>query len=324
MTVPCRLAELGRLPGIIEGAGFGEADASWTSAIGETLERYAAAFMPAGLPVCAAADLGAEHLDPSNVSFGGAPLGADQPVRWVQGRRLVDGAPCWVQASAVYFPYVCHDLEPPRSRGGSEGLAAAPTAQAAIEHAAHERIERDAFMRAWRYGGARRPLASPFPGRPDLAFTQVGNRFGLPVVAAFLESDEVPYATAGLAARATLAEAVEAAGREAIGAQALYRGLATVGADPRQARYRHAVDIGLRRARAAWRTEAPSWSEAPGALPWTALVRRIPDAVAVDVTTPDVASLGVRVERVVIPGCHGFEPIGGESRLGGDPTPPPY
>ncbi|MGZ6039973.1 MAG: YcaO-like family protein [Phenylobacterium sp.] len=319
----CRLSALGRPPSIIDGAAFGAPEQAVRAAVGEALERYCAAFVPDDLPLCAARSLGEDHLAATNESFGGAPLGADQPIRWVRGVRLWGEKPCWVQASAVYFPYVCHDDEPARSHGGSEGLAAGATWRVAVEHAAHERIERDAFMRAWRYNGPRRRLPNPYPDH-DLHFALVGNRFGLPVVTAFLESDAPPLATAGIAGRGATDDAVEASAREAIGAQALFRLLTHGDGAALQARYRHAVDPDLRAARAAWCDAGDPPEDVADGLAWEALIRRIPDAVAVDVTTPDVRSLGLTVVRVVIPGCRGFEPIAGHSPLGGDPTPPPY
>lgn len=309
---------------LLDGAACGTPARARLAAVGEVLERYCAGFVPDGLPVATVRDLGRDHAMPSGDSFGGLPLGANDPVRWVRGQRLADGEPCWVQASAVYFPYRCHALEPPRSRGGSEGLAAGASWEAAVEHAAHERIERDALIRAWRYGGRRAALANPYAARPDLQFTLVGNRFGLPVVTAFAEAGSVPYATAGIAARATVAEAIDASAREACGAQALYRRFKHDQAPSREARYCHAVDATLRAVRRAWQHDGAPPHEAGAPLAWPELRRRLPDAVAVDVTTDDVRQLGVHVARVVIPGCYGFEPVHGESQLGGDPAPLPY
>jgi ribosomal protein S12 methylthiotransferase accessory factor YcaO len=321
----CRLRALGGLASIIDGAAFGDAACAHDAAIGEVLERYCASFMPPDLPLCTVRELGEEHLLPASGPFGGAALGIDDPLRWVRGQRLIDGSPCWVQASAVYFPYVCHDREPRRSRGGSEGLGAASSWHAAVEHAAHERIERDAFIRAWRYNGRRWKLANPYPQRGDLRFTLVGNRFGLPVVTAFAEHTEKPYATAGIAARASIGAAIEASAREALGAQALYRIFKENQDHSIEARYWHAVDPALRGERDAW-TEVVAHDAGAGQdeLPWNELVRRLPDAVAVNVTTDDVSRLGVHVARVVIPGCHGFEPVCGRSQLGGNPAPPPF
>lgn len=322
---PCRLAALGRLPSIIEGAGFGASGHAWTAAVAETLERYCASFFPDDLPIGPAAALGAEHLPVSNASFGGEPVGWDQPVRWVQGERLADGRPCFVQASAVYFPYPCADVEPRRSRGGSEGLAAGATRADAIRHATLELIERDSFIRAWRFDGPRREIPSPFAGPHALRFVALPNRFGVPVVVAFLEADDIPYCTAGIAARLDLAEAIDAAAREAIGARALDLVIGRSAAGSAEARHAHALDPALRAVRDAWRRGGPPSGGA--VLPpadWTDLTRRLPDAVAVDVTTPDVSALGVTVVRVVIPGLFGSEPVPGMSRLGGNPAPTPF
>ncbi|WP_176936844.1 YcaO-like family protein [Bradyrhizobium brasilense] len=321
---PCRLETLGGLPSIIDGAGFGLHPNALNAATGEVLERYCASFMPAGLPVCSARELGAEHLIPTNASFAGEPIGAEQPLRWTEGRRLIDGSLCWVQASEVYFPYVCHDDEPRRSWGGSGGLAAGDSWQAAVVHATHERLERDSFIRAWRFDGPRRALNNPYIDRNDLRFIQIGSRFGIPVVTAFVEADSPPYCTAGIAARATITEAMQVSACEALGAQALYR-LCKDDAEPSlETRRSHALDLSLRSVREKWRASGPDIRGPAPPLDWDDLLLRIPDGVAVEVTTPDVRAIGVRVVRVVVPGCHGWEPIRGQSRLGGNPQPPPF
>jgi len=321
---PCSLPSLGGLPSIINGAGFGTHLRARNAAIGEVLERYCASFIPVGLPVCTTRELGAEHLVPVNSSFAGEPIGAEQPLRWVEGRRLIDGSSCWVQASEIYFPYVCHDREPPRSWGGSAGLAAADSLQAAVVHASHERLERDAFIRAWRFDRPRRTLSNPYSCRGDLRFTQIGNRFGIPVVTAFVEDDIAPYCAAGIAARPNISEAMEVSACEALGAQALYR-LCKANAGPSiEARQSHARDPSLRTVRDNWRRGGADIG-GPSAPPdWQSLLLRIPDAVAVEVTTSDVRAIGVHVVRVVIPGCYGWEPIRDQSCLGGNPQPIPF
>ncbi|MEO8244174.1 MAG: YcaO-like family protein [bacterium] len=323
VSIPCRLTALGGLATIIDGAGFGLRDQARRAATGETIERYCASFVPDGLPVCRARDLGAEHLLPSHVPFGGAAIGADQPVRWVLGHRVIDGVPVWVQASAVYFPYRCHDREPPQSWGGSEGLAAGTDRHAALVHATHEMLERDAFIRAWRFDGPRRPIPTPHGDR-GLHLTRIDNRFGIPVVAAFIDGETPPLCSAGIAARATEAEAVTAATHEALGAQALHRRFKADAQLSSEARRNHALDPSLRSARQAWQRQSTAFRGPPPPASWTDLLLRLPDAVAVDVTTPDVRALGLTVLRVVIPGCHGSEPVMGVSRIGGNPLPTPF
>ncbi|WP_327753982.1 YcaO-like family protein (plasmid) [Sphingobium sp. SJ10-10] len=321
---PCRLPPLGGLPSIIDGAGFGQPERARQAAIGEVLERYCASFIPSDLPICAARDLGEDHIIPSYVSFAGEPIGADQRLRWVRGRRLIDDALCWVQASATFFPYPCHDDEPGRSWGGSEGLAAGSDRKSAIVHATHEVLERDAFIRAWRFGGARRSLPSPFTGSAALRLVQIDNRHGIPVVSAFLESPTVPLCTAGIAARWTVQDAARVAALEALGARALDRLVGRSSSESVEARHGHACDPNLRAVRDHWCAGSGRFRGPPIPAEWDQLVLRIPDAVVVDITTPDVAALGVTVVRVIIPGCHGSEPVRGVSRIGGNPAPTPF
>lgn len=323
LTRPCQLPALGGLPTIINGAGFGPAPQARRAALCETLERYCASFIPEGMPVSRASELGGEHVVPNPVYFGGETVTASQPIRWVAGHRLIDGRPCWVQASAIYFPYRCHDLEPRRSWGGSEGLAAGPNLHAAIIHATHEVLERDTFIRAWRFDGARRLLPARFRAA-DLRLVTIGNRFGIPVVSAFLESPERPYCTAGIAARWNEADAGLVAAMEALGSRALDLCVGRSRDDSIETRHAHARDPAMRAVRDGWYAGRGVVDAPPPPRNWGELVLRLPDAVAVDVTTPDVRALGIVVVRVVVPGCHGSEPLHRASRIGGNPAPAPF
>ena len=320
----CDVRALGSVAGEITGAAYGQVEQATTASIAEVLERYCAGFIPLDLPTCRAHELGEPYLAIMPEAFRGAALGSDNLVRWVRGTRLVNGEPCWVQAASVYFPYVCHDAEPRSSTGSSEGLAAGASWDAAVEHAAFELIERDSFMRSWRYNSKHFALPNFYPNRQDLSFTLIDNRFGVPVVSAFSELNEIPYCVAGLAARRTIKDAVEASAREALGARSLF---CRVNRQRRnlESRYHHAVNASLTSIRQHWKSvELADSSTHRIYLDWMSFVRRVPDAIAVDITTPDVLSLGIRVARVVIPGCHGFEPVPGLTRLGGSPWPIPY
>ncbi|WP_211246035.1 hypothetical protein, partial [Cereibacter changlensis] len=91
-----------------------------------------------------------------------------------------------------------------------------------------------------------------------------------------------------------------------------------------EARRSHALDASLRPARQAWRTGGGSFRGPAPPRGWSELLLRLPEAVAVDVTTADVRALGLTVVRVVIGGCHGSEPVIGLSRIGGNPLPTPF
>lgn len=305
------------------GTGCGTYEQAFAAAIGETLERYAAAFIPDGLPLGAIPDLDAPHLLPEPHAFAHHPLGSHDVLRWVKGRRIVDGSDCYVPAAMVYFPYVCADDEPRRSSGSSQGLAAGADLDQAVVHGLCEVIERDAFMRAWRFGMAHHEIANPYPSRPDLRFCAIPNRFGLPVVTAFSEADKKPYCVAGIAGRGSFSEAIEASAREVIGGRVFFDRRSDEEERAIEARYRHAVDPSLAAARQRWLGAVGPTPDEP-TLSWNAFVQRVPDAVAIDITTPDVAMLGVTVARVCIPGAYSFEPQADSPFLGGDRTPIPY
>lgn len=322
-AIGCDVGAFGRPGGVGAGTGCGTAIQAERAAIGETLERYAAGIIPAGLVVATIGELDAPHLPADMHAFAHQPVGTQDALRWVRGHRLVDGTPCWVPAAMVYFPYVCGDTEPRRSTGSSQGLAAGPDlAQAAI-HATCEVIERDTFMRAWRFDGARLRLRNPYPARPDLQFALVPNRFGLPVVTAFSEAAEVPYCIAGIAGRGSVADAVEAAAREVIGGRVFFGRRVDGGDRAIEARYRHATDPALGAARARWLAR-PFAEISTDRLSWDLFRTRVPDAVLVDITPSDVRLLGLVVVRVCVPGCHTFEPCADVPFLGGDRTPIPY
>jgi ribosomal protein S12 methylthiotransferase accessory factor YcaO len=322
-AVGCDVGAFGRPGGTGAGTGCGTAEQARHAAIGETLERYAAGVIPADLFVATIGELDAPHVPLDPHAFAHQPVGTDDPLRWVRGQRLVDGSDCWVPAAMVYFPYVCGETEPQRSMGSSQGLAAGANLQRAVIHATCEGIERDAFMRAWRFDGARLRLPNPYPARPDLHFALVPNRFGLPVVTAFSEAAAVPYCIAGIAGRGSVAEAVEAAAREVIGGRVFFDRRIEQSDRTIEARYRHATDPSLRAARARW-LDRPFAELKSDGLAWDEFVVRVPDAVMVDLTPPDVRSLGVFVVRVCIPGCHTFEPRADSPFLGGNRTPIPY
>lgn len=322
-AVGCDVGAFGRPGGVGAGTGCGTTQQAQRAAIGETLERYAASIIPEDLLLATVSQLDAPHMPIDPHAFAHQPVGAHDMLRWVQGKRLVDGSACWVPAAMVYFPYVCADTEPRRSSGSSQGLAAGADLRQAVIHATCEVIERDAFMRAWRFDGPRLRLHNPYPARPDLHFALVRNRFGLPVVTVFSEADTIPYCLAGIAGRGSVADAVEAAAREVIGGRIFFGRRVDHGDRAIEARYRHATDPGLGAARARW-LDRPFTALSDDRLAWDAFCMRVPDAVVIDITPADVRSLGVVVVRVCVPGCHTFEPCADAPFLGGDQTPIPY
>jgi ribosomal protein S12 methylthiotransferase accessory factor len=137
-------------------------DAARAAALGESLERYSASYLPPERVVLAtAAELGPDAVDPESFAlfhlrqhaadaFPFRPFECETRVQWTRGFSLADGRPVWLPAQLVYLPL-------PRANGDetligyatSSGVACAPTPEEAILSGLFELVERDAFMLAW-------------------------------------------------------------------------------------------------------------------------------------------------------------------------------
>ena len=144
------------------GAGYAaDPAAARAAAIGEAIERYAAA-QPHDLtePRCAARLDGA--VEPERFALFGdgqyaapgfpfVPFTSRTPVRWAAGRSLADGRPVFLPAQLVHL--VWDDLaegEAPIAHATSSALACGASLAEAALAALLEAIERDAFMIVWR------------------------------------------------------------------------------------------------------------------------------------------------------------------------------
>lgn len=137
-------------------------DAARAAAIGESLERYSASYVPAERVVLAtAAELGPEAVDPASfalfhprqyatTAFPFRPFDRDTTVRWTRGFALPDGDPVWLPVQLVYLPLAQPDAgEAMIGYATSSGVACAATPEEAILSALFELVERDAFMLVW-------------------------------------------------------------------------------------------------------------------------------------------------------------------------------
>ena len=274
------------------------ADGARIRALGEAVERYSGAL---AVPNAAAAP----HN--WNIWSEARTFGPDR-IRWVLARSP-QGTAHAVPARRISLPYKpCIDEAPLQAPLSSTGMAAAQNLNAAINKGYYEMIERDVFMRSWRGGGGVWPLRSE-PNDPiGMRTVQIEHNGDLPVVAAFFESQTVPYTATGLAARSTCAEAREAAIREAVAAQIWVKERLASGdplpVGPPQTLYDHAVvhavDLNLRSARIKW-LETPAADVIGTDAPHVCFQTARENTFAVELTTNDVAMLGVSVARVVSP-----------------------
>lgn len=296
-------------------------------AVGEALERYAAAMGGPAPRQCA----------PGDVLSGPWPeqarMGSKQ-LRWMSGHLLSTRRPVAVPARRVRLPYRPEPDEPPLfDVTSSTGLAAAPDMAGAEAHGLLETIERDVFMRAWRLRPDMERLSQEPGDPPGLQLVRLRHPGLVPVVVAFLEDERPPFVAAGLAARLTLLGAREAALREAVAARIWVEDWIskdpTVPPDPPHSLYEHAklhaLDPRLRAARARWLAHAtPRAKGLPSAVDTTALRDAEPNAISVDLTTLDLSLVGCRAARVIAPGRVMLDSDGRRPCIEGWPTPHPF
>ena len=282
-------------------------------------------------------------------------------MRWVRGRSLVHDRPTWVPAQFVYVPYRCHPEEPALHDLISTGLAAGPTFAWAAYRAALEAIERDAFSIVWHNRLARPsidlsavddPVLDAFrtvPVRVDAVMLTLDIPVPVVLVVVRTTTDRPPLTAIGLGTDLSPARALSLALEEAgIGFLGMRRLAAATEYRP-QPRYAHVTDLhthGLAhavdpslRASVEFLTAGDATARIADRSTESAaenlrtvvddLAHAGFDAVAVDLTTEDVDSVGYKVVRVVVPGLqpldndHTCMHLGG-ARLHGELNPDPH
>jgi ribosomal protein S12 methylthiotransferase accessory factor len=275
-----------------------------------------------------------QHASPG---FPFQPFADDTPLHFVEGASLADGNRVYLPAQLVYLcppaptePVICYAT--------SSGLACAPTFEEAVLAALLELVERDAVMLAWNnrlslplldWSGDHRLLAleQRFFRPTGLRYAVIdGSCFlDVPVAVAIVHGPSGSQAALALGAgcAATVAEACLRALAESFGVYRWLRMRADGGetgplpkpeaiqtfddhmryyARDEQARLAAFLDASLERTPVS--EVRPLASSSPRGQIDTLVAKlaaRDVHAYAVDVTAPDVASLGVRVARVVAP-----------------------
>ncbi|UBU09280.1 TOMM precursor leader peptide-binding protein [Nonomuraea gerenzanensis] len=273
----------------------------------------------------------------------------DQPLTWTTARSLATGGEVWVPLLAV-------PLAPRLSGPGeylfaptSNGLAAGSSTGDALRRALLEVVERDAFLIAWAHrlpgrshdaldvpDRETRRVAAAYAARGvTITVHRLPTDAAAEVVLAIGWSDEPPAAVAGLgahadprlAARRAVLEVAQV--RPALLARLRVPGTAArmdalaadrlpvTGLDDHDLRYAHpdAAAHGLHHLRSAPLTPWEAGTRAGSLV--ESLVAAAGDVLYADVTPADVAAVGVRVVRAIVPG---FQPIAfgaAHARLGG-------
>ena len=276
----------------------------------------------------------------------------DVPLDWVPARSLLSGEEVWVPFQAVTL----HGNRWPHREllfaPTSNGFAAGPTVDFAAEQALLEVIERDAFCIAWAHRLATRPYdAATLPDPDAAAVAELYRRRGVRIEVHLLPTDgaayvamavgwgaDEPAAVVGLgasqdalrAARSAVLEVgqVRPALRARLQDPAVRERRAVLAADPSLVHELEDHDllysdpaVAASRMTHLRTSEPRAWVTPPrrghGLEDLVASLAMVAgDVLVADVTPPDVAALGVRVVRGIVPG---FQPIhfgADQARLG--------
>jgi bacteriocin biosynthesis cyclodehydratase domain-containing protein len=354
--------------GICSGKGLTPSEARAT-ALGEAVERYSAACLPADeVRYATRPELGATSLDPIDLvlylpeqyeRLPYAPYSDATTLGWVSTRSLVTGSSVLVPALAVGMSYSPRTLQEYLCSTTSNGLAAGPTLADAILSALYEVLERDAFLITWLNRlPARRVAPETHPDPAVVGIHHAHARRGVelrlyrlatdqpcPVflcVAMQRDGGDGPAAVAGLGAdldpARAASKAIFEAGQVRPGLRIQLRQpgsrarMERLNADPREVRTMD--DHALLYAHPSW-TEAfafldggpqatGEWSPSPEASTADRLRflagrfrEQGDDILYRNLTSADMAQLGLHTARVIVPG---FQPIHfgwDEARLGG-------
>jgi ribosomal protein S12 methylthiotransferase accessory factor len=317
------------------GAAFSRESACW-SAVGETLERYCASIYDAGQLIEASAEgLGASALELSTLIHCGRRdvqhFKPDDRRMWVEGRNLVSGTVCWVPAAMCYLGYEKRWAEECLGQNDSSGLAFARTFEDATHRALCEVIERDVFASSWHLN--RRPRRIEFDRSdhpkldpsvatalknqsPALTLAHMDCVFGVHVVMGVAMGPR-GHGVVSAAASTCVIQAIEKATAEALHGWHFARTLNVqhlgLGDLKRPSdhlyyylppdRFSHVHDFCHQGHTVRFQDLVGREITSPSLTSIGASLQQAGyEAAVVDVTTPDIAALGYRVARVVVPG----------------------
>ncbi|OZF26178.1 YcaO-like family protein [Rhodococcus sp. 14-2483-1-2] len=216
------------------GGSFRRASAR-SAAIGETIERYSAAYLPPSrVHLSTWNELQDPAVDPQEVTlfssaqytqenFGFVPFTRDTPVRWVEGFDLRRERAAWVPTQLSFLSSRLAFGEERIAYSTSNGLAAGPTRREATVSGLLELVERDPLMIAW-HAGLSLPLLSIHddadltpvlrrhfdPTGLEYSAVDLSSILGIPTVLGVVRNhhSDIGALALGAAARPTLREAV--------------------------------------------------------------------------------------------------------------------
>ena len=266
-------------------------------------------------------------------------LTADSLIYWAPARSLISARPCFIPAAFVYIPYRPTSTDEWLGPSTSTGMAASWSWTHACLTGLLEACERDAFTIMWmnRLSMPRLRLEPGSPLAADIdrllagrnarvTFVDITNDLAVPTVMAVLESivDGHRFVTVGASAKPRYADAIRKAMAEAVSDR---ERLSHVCRQPGE-RWRPAPDFS-NVVDFEWHSLLYTYSEYQAALDFltaspidcpipvdrephgtdrdalyrvlSALSRDGHDVIAVDLTTRDIADLGISVVKVMAP-----------------------
>jgi ribosomal protein S12 methylthiotransferase accessory factor len=273
-----------------------------------------------------------------------------QKIHWVRGHSLTRDRSVWVPAQFVCLPYPPAGDEPTYLLHVSSGTACSNDITSAIRSGLCEAIERDGFMMHWLAAipGRRVDVASALGdvftkrySRPGIEYHvfDFSTDLGIPTYFCAVVEPAAPqvWLAVGAATRPDATEAIQKAVMESVQTRVWLRqmvnseGLRTFDSWDQVRTFEDHVHLwGDRSMRShlsflldSPHTVAPLHTDAPkdaaGQVDWLVaqLASKGLEAVVVDMTPPDVDSLGLKVVRCLVPGAlplssdHRFQAIGG-------------
>ena len=271
-----------------------------------------------------------QYLQPS---FPFAPPDRSLPRAWVQARVLgTAGESRFVPASLVFLGMALRSQSENIAQNTSSGLSCASTFLTATETGLYELIEREAFAATWqlRRTPTRLLLSDELASRlnrgvsralssrtTEITMWDITSDLGVPVVLAMARGHNGELIAFGASAHVRVEQAIEKAVVEALhalvwGAQLSAFGKRTPAAQDVRAPADHFMYhfAGEHLDELRFLLESPESTALPRETrdSFVDVVQRLRskgyEPVAVDLTTADVASLGLSVVRVLVPGLH--------------------
>jgi ribosomal protein S12 methylthiotransferase accessory factor len=321
--------------GSINGSTSIVRERAMAGAIGEAVERYSARYVPEEhLVEAPLAELEGAAIDPRSLvlysdrhyeseDFPYARFHDRMSLAWTRGCSLTRGSELYVPAFATYMPFFPADAEPPLIEQTTNGLACGNTIAEAVLSGINEVVERHAVMSMWLQQRSA-PLIDCTAGITDPVLAATRGRFRRATYDMFMVD-----VTADVDYPAVVAAAIDRSGRGPAATFASAASLSPQGAAlgaleelaqcvpwvrglvedhvlwPAAAEHLPLVEfiVGSRETRSL--ADMPDASSGDVLADIRTSVAKLAESgyevVIVDVTSPDIEEIGLKVARVLVP-----------------------